>query len=154
MAGAGAGGAGMAVTGGMAFGGNAMATPQTFSSSFRPPSGHGGPNDSCCGGGGGGGAYDLRALEREEDPDEDMHACLGVDVGTSTIKVGLFWSSVLERIYNVRVCHSSTTVRRRKTRVVPCAYRPLLRLIWENTPGRLRALPPGGMQQCVARALR
>lgn len=90
MAGAGAGGAGMAMTGNMAFGGNAMATPQTFSSSFRPPSGHGGPNDTCCGGGGGGGAYDLRALEREEEPDEDTHACLGVDVGTSTIKVCLF----------------------------------------------------------------
>eukprot|EP00752_Nemacystus_decipiens_P003644 g3358.t1 len=91
MAGAGTGGAGMAMTGGMAFGGNAMATPQTFSSSFRPPpSGHGGPNDSCCGGGGGGGAYDLRALEREEEPEEDMHACLGVDVGTSTIKACLY----------------------------------------------------------------
>eukprot|EP00903_Cladosiphon_okamuranus_P011185 g10554.t1 len=91
MAGAGAGGAGVVVSGGMAFGGSAMATPQTFSSSFRPPpSGHGGPNDSCCGGGGGGGAYDLRALEREEEPEEDLHACLGVDVGASSIKACLY----------------------------------------------------------------
>lgn len=91
MAGAGAGSAGMAMTGGMAFGGNAMGTPATFSSGFQPPpSGHahGGPGDTCCGGGGGG-AYDLRALQKEEEPVEDMHACLGVDVGTSTIKVRL-----------------------------------------------------------------
>lgn len=114
MAGAGAGGAGMAMTGGMAFSGSAMATPATF----RPPpsSGHGGPNDTCCGGGGGGGAYDLRALEREEEPEEDLHACLGVDVGTSSIKVrlvcrqhfsnGSIWCAVM--YIGVCVCHSFT----------------------------------------------
>lgn len=100
MAGAGAGGAGMAMTGGMAFQGNAVGTPATFSSSFRPPpSGHGGPGDTCCGGGGGG-AYDLRALEREEEPQEDLHACLGVDVGTSSIKVRPVLSRTDLRLYS------------------------------------------------------
>ncbi len=81
----------MAMAPGMAFGGNAMANPANFKP-FEPP-----PTSSCAGGsccapgkGDGGGAYDLRGWEKEEGPDEDMHACLGVDVGTSSIKVSVF----------------------------------------------------------------
>lgn len=114
MAGAGAGGAGMAMAPGMAFGGNAMATPATFT---IPPGGHGGaghnhggPGDSCCGGGGGG-AYDLRALEREEEPTEDLHACLGVDVGTSSIKVGHPDSLVRSCCVSKRIDLARITVR-------------------------------------------
>lgn len=99
MAGASAGGTAMTMNSGMAFGGSAMATPTTFSSSFsgaggaRHAPGPGG--DSCCGGGGGGGAYDLKSWEKQEEPDEDTHACLGVDVGTSSIKVSLLFLFVV-----------------------------------------------------------
>lgn len=84
-------GAGMAMTPGMAFGGNAMAAPQAFSSFEPPPSAGPPPGAAGMGTGGGqgaGGAYDLRAWEKEDGPNEDLHACLGIDVGTSTIKVG------------------------------------------------------------------
>lgn len=87
---AGAGGAGMVMAPGVAFGGNAMANPANFKP-FEPP-----PTASCAGGsccppgkGDGGGAYDLRGWEKEEEPNEDMHACLGVDVGTSSVKVSV-----------------------------------------------------------------
>lgn len=86
MAGAGAGNAMAMTPGGMGFGANAMAAPQAFSSFEPPPTA--GPGPSNAGGpGGAGGAYDLRAWEKKDEPDEDMHACLGVDVGTSNIKV-------------------------------------------------------------------
>lgn len=88
-AGAGAGAA-MAMNPGMSFGGNAMAAPQTFSSFEPPPSAGPPPGAASMGTGGGqgaGGAYDLRAWENRGGPDEDLHACLGIDVGTSSIKV-------------------------------------------------------------------
>lgn len=90
MAGAGAaGGAGMAMSPGLAFGGNAMAAPATFSTFEPPPSAPGaGASSAAAGrGGGAGGAYDLRAWEKEQEVQEDMGACLGVDIGTSSIKV-------------------------------------------------------------------
>ncbi|CAN0215799.1 unnamed protein product [Ectocarpus sp. 6 AP-2014] len=86
----GGGGAGMAMGPGMAFGGTGMGTPSTFR---PPPSAPRGGGDSCCGGGGGGGGYDLRAAAceaEEEELDEDTHTCLGVDVGTSSIKACLY----------------------------------------------------------------
>lgn len=145
MAAAGAGGTGIAVTGGMAFGGNAMATPQTFSSSFRPPpSGHGGPNDSCCGGGGGGGAYDLRALEREEEPEEDLHACLGVDIGTSTIKVRLCCQpssngSIVGCFrHALRVCNRPSEITHALRRVRTCIGCPELLLLRRKLDGGSR----------------
>ncbi|CAN0196082.1 unnamed protein product, partial [Ectocarpus fasciculatus] len=83
-------GAGMAMGPSMAFGGTGMGTPSTF----RPPPSAPRGGDSCCGGGGGGGGgYDLRAAAcepGEEELDEDTHACLGVDVGTSSIKACLY----------------------------------------------------------------
>lgn len=86
---AGAAGAGaMAINPGTAFGGNAMAAPQAFSS-FEPPPSAGpqpGANTGSGGGAGAGGAYDLRAWENKGGTYEDMHACLGIDVGTATIK--------------------------------------------------------------------
>lgn len=78
----------VAMAPGMAFGGNAMAAPQAFSSFEPPPSAGPPPGGMGTGGGqGAGGAYDLRAWEKEDGPNEDLHACLGIDVGTSTIKV-------------------------------------------------------------------
>lgn len=88
---AGAAGGGMTVNPGTAFGGNALATPQTFSG-FEPPPGPGAaPGGSAAGGGGGGagGAFDLKGWDRGQGEYEDMHACLGVDVSTCTIKVCL-----------------------------------------------------------------
>lgn len=86
MAGAG-GGAAMAMNPGMALGGNAMAAPQVFSSFEPPPSAGPPPGAASAAPGGAGGAYDLRAWEKKGEPDEDLHACLGVDVGSSSIKV-------------------------------------------------------------------
>ena len=59
--------------------------PQVFSS-FEPPAGPT-PGAAAAAAGGAGGAYDLRAWEKKGEPDEDLHACLGVDVGSSSIKV-------------------------------------------------------------------
>lgn len=88
MAGAGAGGAGLAMNPGMAFGTNAMAAPAAFSTFEPPPSAPPGAGAGAAAGrSGAGGAYDLRAWEKEEGPREDMDACLGVDIGTSSIKV-------------------------------------------------------------------
>lgn len=86
MAGAG-GGAAMAMNPGMALGGNAVAAPQVFSSFEPPPSAGPPPGADAAAPGRAGGAYDLRAWEKKGEPDEDLHACLGVDVGSSTIKV-------------------------------------------------------------------
>ena len=85
-AGAGAGGAGLTLNPGMNFGANALAAPQAFSS-FEPPPTAGPQADMGTGGRGAGGAYDLRSWEKEDLPEEDHHACLGMDVGTSSIKV-------------------------------------------------------------------
>lgn len=95
MAGAGAGGTAMTMNPGMAFGGNVMAAPATFSTFEPPPTAPGagagaGAAGAGAGRGGGGGAYDLRSWEKEEEPDESMFACLGIDVGTSSIKVLLY----------------------------------------------------------------
>lgn len=86
MAGAG-GGAAMAMNPGMALGGNAMAAPQVFSSFEPPPSAGPPPGADAAAPGRVGGAYDLRSWEKQGEPDEDLHACLGVDVGSSSIKV-------------------------------------------------------------------
>lgn len=81
----------MAINPGTAFGGNALATPQPFSSYQPPPSG---PNPGAAGtgekGGGAGGAYDMHSWERKHEVYEDLGACLGVDVGTTTIKVRVY----------------------------------------------------------------
>lgn len=87
MAGAG-GGTAMAMNPGMALGGNAMAAPQVFSSFEPPPTAGPPPGAADTGAGSGaGGAFDLRAWEKKAELDEDLHACLGVDIGTSSIKV-------------------------------------------------------------------
>lgn len=87
-AGVGAGGAAMTVNPGVSFGANAMAAPQTFSRYEPPPNSAPQQMDQGTGGSrGAGGAYDLRAWEKEDLPEEDGHACLGMDVGTSSIKV-------------------------------------------------------------------
>ena len=87
-AGVGAGGAAMTVNPGVSFGANAMAAPQTFSRYEPPPNSAPQQMDQGTGGSrGAGGAYDLRAWEKEDLPEEDDHACLGMDVGTSSIKV-------------------------------------------------------------------
>ncbi|CAM9918385.1 unnamed protein product [Ascophyllum nodosum] len=88
-AGAGAGGAGLTLNPGMNFGANALAAPQAFSS-FEPPPTAGPQADMGTGGRGAGGAYDLRSWEKEDLPEEDHHACLGMDVGTSSIKACLY----------------------------------------------------------------
>lgn len=87
-AGAGPGGAAMTVNPGVSFGANAMAAPQTFSRYEPPPNSAPQQTDPGTGGSrGAGGAYDLRAWAKEDLPEEDDHACLGMDVGTSSIKV-------------------------------------------------------------------
>lgn len=98
MAATGAGTA-MALNPGMSFSGNAMAAPQAFSS-FEPPPNAGAPPGTAgtATGGGASGAYDLRAWEKKDEPDEDWHACLGIDVGTSSIKVG---RKIAESLYDV-----------------------------------------------------
>lgn len=123
MAGAGAGGAGMAMTAGVAFGGNAMAAPATFSTFEPPPTGPGagagaGAAGAAAGRGGGGGAYDLRAWEKEEYLDEDVHACLGLDVGTLSIKVRLCCQELIcpRRRIDPSVAQPLCTVRTRGTR--------------------------------------
>ncbi|CAN0051001.1 unnamed protein product [Pylaiella littoralis] len=93
MAGAGAGGTAMTMNPGMAFGGNVMAAPATFSTFEPPPTAPGagaGAAGAGAGRGGGGGAYDLRSWEKEEEPDESVFACLGIDVGTSSIKACVY----------------------------------------------------------------
>lgn len=95
---AGAGGGGMAINPTTAFGENAMMAPQAFPRFEPPPASAGAGDSGATGGTGAGGAYDLKAWEKAEGPNEDMHACLGVDVSTSTIKVKRatlqFWSSL------------------------------------------------------------
>lgn len=84
----GAGGAAMTVNPGVSFGANAMAAPQTFSRYEPPPNSTPQQTEQGTGGSrGAGGAYDLRAWEKDDLPEEDSHACLGMDVGTSSIKV-------------------------------------------------------------------
>lgn len=85
------GGAAVALNPGTALGGNALAAQQTFNSFGPPPSMGPTPDatEASHGGGRAGGAYDMRSWEQGGDVYEDLLACLGVDVGTSTIKVGM-----------------------------------------------------------------
>lgn len=89
MAGAGAGASMMSM---QPLGGHLHGPPQPFLRVDPPP---GGPQEAATGGAsagrpGAGGAYDLRSWEKDLGQEEDLHACLGVDVGTSNIKVIIY----------------------------------------------------------------